>query len=31
MTAIEFLNIASYIKDREKRDRKALEDWKRKN
>lgn len=31
MTAMEFLNILCYSKDREERDRKALEDWKRRH
>lgn len=31
MTAMEFLNIICYAKDREERDRRALEDWKRRH
>ena len=31
MTAMEFFGILSYARDREERDRKAIEDWKRRH
>lgn len=31
MMVVEFLNIAAYIKDKDERDRRVLEEWKRKN
>ena len=31
MTALEFLNILAYARDKDERDRKAIEDWKRRH
>lgn len=31
MSALEFLNILCYLKDKEERDKQALEAWKRKH
>ena len=31
MTITEFLNIACYIKDKDEKDKRDMEEWKRKN